>query len=284
MSGKDQETNLQLPPLMERALDGDKDAARLFLTEFLKGPIFVPERYQAADPAGAPAYPSDLVWVMGLQDSDRVIVPAFTDPEMIDAWAGGALTYRSPSGKALLDAVPDGWWLWLNPGEDIEKEFSPWEINELRQGPGSFDAVLDEIFPGEIIEPLAVHPLKKEERPDLKNALIEFAQTAPEIRRVFILSEEGKDFEGTVKTRLLVGIEADVKNSDEAEALRESVFNHASPMQIGSDPIKVLVGQDADDGLYLSLFKGTEPIYSRPSSSGLIRAAKKIKSLLTKQG
>lgn len=264
--------------LMELALSGDKDSARLFLELFLASNIFVPDRYQSSEIAGAPAYPNDLIWVMGLQDSDRVIVPAFTDPSMIDVWAGGSLSFRSPTGQSLLDAIPEGWWLWLNPGFDVEKEFSPWEISELRRGPGSFDVVLSEIFPEEIVEPLSVSPIPETEYQSLKEALKAFALAAPAVRKIFLLREEGKDFEGSIKTQLLIGIEADVLNSDEADSLREAAHSSVATHQIGADPIRVMVGRDAKDGLYLSLFKGVEPIYSRPALSVLGHAAKKLRA------
>lgn len=261
--------NEKLEQLMELAVSGDKDAAQVFLDLFLAGPLFVPERHQPSPIAGAPKYPNDFAWLLGVQDGDRVIVPVFTDAQLIEEWAAAPLTFRTVPGKAILDAMPEEWWLWLNPGSDVEKEFSPWEIGELKLGPSSFATVLAEIFPEEIVEPLTLTQVDTNSYLELKRALIEFAEQDPRIVKLFILQEEGKDFEGELRTQLLVGVEAGVKSSNEVDQLRDAIDAHAAPTQIGGETLKILVGKDVTDGLYLSIFKDSQPFFTRkPKSLG----------------
>lgn len=246
-----------------QAASGSKEGAELFFKALLEGPLFVPDRYQSAPLSDSPQYPNDFVHVLGIQDGNRVIVPVFSHAHYIEEWCGTDLQFKSYSGTTLLSKIPEDWWVIVNPGQDAEKEISPWEAQTLKGGPEGIAEVLDDLFAEEVIEPLALEVPSESEYSSLRSALASSLPTIPEIARAFLLKELGKNIEGEDSVQILIGLEIPTNDLTVLDRVKDQVAQVAQPCQIGDDPVKIIVGSDAREGIALGLFKDAEPIFVR---------------------
>ncbi|NLF25138.1 MAG: SseB family protein [Deltaproteobacteria bacterium] len=264
----------QLEGWMHEASLGSAAAAKLFFEALLGFPLVVPERYQEYPLSDSPIYPNDFVYVLGVQDKERVVIPAFTRPELVSEWCGVALTIREIITKDLFGLVPQDWWLVLNPGSETEKEFSPWEIAELRNGPEGIAAVIEDSFSPELAQTLDVKPVTEGQYPTLCQALKEAAAANPKISCVRLFKEEGKDIDGRETCQVLIGVEAPGQSTAQLDALKKEISAVAQPCQIGSDPFRVIISRDMQRSPGLSLFKNATPLYQKSRSKNWLKLFK----------
>jgi len=249
---------LELERRMEQALEGVPGGTKAFLEGFLQSIIFIPTRHQQHPLSDAPVYPNDLFELLAIQDKERVIIPAFTQVDMIKDWCGNDLLYRKLQVKTLLERVPDEWWLVLNPGMQIEKEFSPWEIEQLRHGPDGIAEVLDDFEENaEQLEPADVAAVT-DDYAGLRKGLLEFFESNQNISRIYLLRSLKDDNDS-----LLIGIR--VKSEDEqlVEELRDSCQRMATKELIGAEDIKVLAALEDQPELALGIFQEEHLIHER---------------------
>ena len=123
-----------LKKLEDAALERPGAAAEFFRA-MLEADVFIPKKPSLAlsDVVGS----FDTLGYLTAKDEDREILPIFSNPEMLLAWAGRDVPVERRRFAVLLTVVKDELWLHLNPGQDFGKEFSPWEVGLLRQGPGA---------------------------------------------------------------------------------------------------------------------------------------------------
>jgi hypothetical protein len=254
---------------LREALEGSKPAARLFFKTFLASSLFVPERFQSCRLSDMAEYPNDFLNILAVKDGARAVVPAFSRLEYILEWCGNEMTSREVTGAELLKLVPADWWLVMNPGREVEKEISPWEIDQLRAGAEGIEAVVEEIFAGEPTETVEIGPAAEHEYQGLKAALQAAFEQMPEIRSLYLLKEIGKDLEEQTVQQALIGVEAPQADPDQIEALRIKIKDAAAPCQIGGDAVKVWVGSTLEGSLALGVFKNAEPLFSRKDALGL---------------
>lgn len=240
----------------------NKDILRQFFEAFLKGPLYVPNRAQNSQLSHQPEYPNEFVSVMGVQDSERVIIPVFSSPSFISEWASQNFEYRKFSGEQLLDILPQGWWLSVNPGQDVGKDISPWEIEMLKAGDRSFDELIQEIIDGESEDnALEISPLLPEEHNSFKQALIEYVKDITYVSELFL---------GSVKKEqsyeVIVGLAIDSVHTDQIESLRDKIRKFCEPYFIGNTPIKIIVDHN-ESNLLLGTFADILPVYSQSTST-----------------
>lgn len=248
---------------MRAALQGDRGATRDFFQAFLVTPCFVPRRHQLHPLSDSPPYPDEFLDILGVSDNERVIVPVFSSPDFISEWSGASFEYRSMSGLELLKLVPDMWWIVLNPGQEIDKEFSPWEIAELRSGSAGIEEVLNELLDDDSIEPLTVKQLEEGEFSGLRLVLQETAATFPDVTQIRILKEERRasgEQQGGCAT-LLVSVDT-CAASDELGKIRETFQRAIDVCQIGAEPCRLFVSGRNDSSPLAGLFRSARPVYT----------------------
>jgi hypothetical protein len=264
---------------MNLAAHGDDKAAREFFLAFLAGPLYVPERFQSESPLNAPEYPNDFMNVMGIRDRDRVVVPVFSNPVLIEAWCGKALTYRTLPTIELLDLMPEDWWLIVNPGCEIDKDISPWEVEQLREGVQGIPAIIEELFPTGLETVIEVETPRDDEYPELKNKLREFGAARAGVEALYLLIENGIDIDDNPTVAMLIGAKATLKDSDDMNRLRDEIRSVVDVAMIGhTERVKVLIGGDAEDNMVLGIFKQVTPFYEKPQPSMLKRFMKAFTS------
>ena len=261
-SSEEAQGNDALAAAMDQASYGSIPAAESFYKLFLSTTVYVPARQQPHPLSDAPQYPNDFVTVLGVQDKERVVTPVFSHQGFITAWSGLDLAAKQMTGGELLKILPEGWWLVMNPGQPVEKELSPWELEQLREGPAGIPAVLEELESDR--EVLSLRALREEEYAALKNALRERAARLQGVQRVYLALEESAHEGGGLESRLLIGAQLDTAiNADSAlrQQIRQALRDAAGPHLIGDAiPLKVFVGKSGETGM-LGIFQQIPPLY-----------------------
>ncbi len=256
--------SVPIEDLMDLAADGDRQAATTFLQRFLSDTIFVPNRKQGVALSDQPEYPNDLIYILGIQDGQRAVVPVFTQSELIEDWTGSKLEHLSMTGARLITLIPDEWWVCLNPGSDLQKEFSPWEVEQLKGGEANFPAIIEEQYALESQSDLSVEPLKEGEDTKLVAALTTTASEIPEIVSLYALNESR--LESNISTILVGALVScsDVARRTEIQIRLRDIANLA---QIGDRAVRVVVADKLDGGLELGIFKVTKPFFERSTTT-----------------
>ena len=267
---------------MQEALAGSFEAGRRFFLAFLQGPIYVPERRQIHPLTEAPSYPNDFVNILGIQDKERAVVPAFSRLEHVEQWFGGNLECKTLSGLELIKLVPADWWICFNPGREVEKEISPWEIDQLRGGEEGIGAVLAEIFLTGPAQTLSVRTLRDNEHAAVRAALKSLADARPEISSIYLLIEEGRDADENPIETLLIGLEIDSSNLRVVEDIRCAALSLAQKAEIGGNPVKVYAG-GAGGKIALKALEGSPPFLCRRSASPIRRWSKALSACFSKK-
>ncbi|MBN8547749.1 MAG: SseB family protein [Deltaproteobacteria bacterium] len=267
------------PSVLERsllpALEGDRTAAQAFFEAFLRDPLVVPERRQAQKMSDEPRYPNEFLNILGVQAKERVLVPVFSRRDLIVEWCGSELATRSISGAELLTLMPEEWWICLNPGAEIEKEISPWEIEQLKEGTAGIPAVLDEIYQDTIVEPLEVQAVNAEEYPSLQRELRIFAEKNSAICKMYLIRQSGKDAEEALINKLLLGLEISAANEAEVDRIKAEAQNVSDRCQVGNDKVSVFTAISGQGDMSFGLFGKSTPFYTNSSAT-------KPKNLLAK--
>lgn len=256
--------NVELARLMADCSAGKNSALLSFFESFLESQLLVPERHQQVTAKIEPRYPSDFCNILGVVDGERVVVPVFTDGGLVADWSGNPLRLRRYVGSELVKIIPDGWWCSLNPGQECSKEFSPWEINELRHGKNAIQTVVEEYLSGEELEPLTIGAVADDEYQDLKAALVRAVEgELPTILEMTLVRETGLDDGNNSCSRLLLGASTIPGTDSSVELSRERLQNIAGLHSIGAEDIYVFVGERGKDKVMMNLFTEFRPFYSR---------------------
>ena len=248
------------------ALEGDRVAAQSFFEAFLREPLFIPERRQAQKMSDMPQYPDEFLNILGVQDKERVLVPAFSRKELIIEWCGSELAVRSIRGADLLKLMPEEWWICINPAGEIEKEISPWEIDQLKEGVAGIAAVLDEIYQEIIVEPLEVQAVEAPEYPALHSELLSFAEKTPAICNMYLIRQSGKDADENIINKLLLGLEISAAAQADPDTIKEQAQNLADRCQVGNDKVSVFTAISGHGDMSFGLFGKSKPFYTNPDS------------------
>jgi len=243
---------------MRQALDGVPASTKAFLEAFLITEVFVPTRKQQHPLSDSPNYPNDFFELLAVKDKERTIIPTFSRMELIKEWCGNELLYRKVSTKNLIERTPEEWWLILNPGLEIEKEFSPWEISQLRLGTeGVSDIVSDLADESEPIEPEDVEAVSQNDS-GLHQALKIFFEQNASIAQLYLLRASKEE-----RVSLLIGLRLNAESDDDLEELRDKCQRVARKELIGAEDLKVLAALENQPELALGIFQEEHLLFER---------------------
>lgn len=241
-SGSQSEPNFEL--LLTNAAEGRAQDLEIFFRTFLSAQFHVPLRQQAAPLSHSPKYPNELVSVLGVLDGERTIVPVFSKEEFVAEWLGQELDCHSHSGAALLKLIPEGWWVCINPGQEVEKELSPWEIKKLRTGipPGSDDLaeLIAEQSADSSIDAARFRELSADELLALRNILSEAAEREATIESLTLTCSE-EDFQEKTENIYHLGITLRPTDEEPALRIKEAFAQLCAQHMIGSERVKVII-------------------------------------------
>jgi hypothetical protein len=265
--------NADIPLILERACDGDKNAASLFFRDFCDVLWQVPERNVSENYSGV-LYPNELYGFFALNVSDHVIVPIFSSEDFATSWAGRIISCRNVTGRHILQTLPDEWWVGINPGQDIEKELSPWETSLLKLGsPEAIKELVHELYDLPTVREIATSSPDPQEYASLCASLNDYAIKQPAILKLFLKERIAEDMDGDRVEELYVGVSLDGellgKMHLSAEKIHDEVRRIAEIAQIGSIRVKVFSGIWDTASIALLSFVDCLPFYQRYTSNAI---------------
>lgn len=261
--------------LVQAADESTTETLEAFYRTLLSTPLLVPERAQDKPLGNQPSYPNEFLNILGVQKKDLVFVPFFSSHERILEWSGHELRTRQMTLGEIIELLPAGWWLIMNPGSEGEKDFSSWELDLLRGGEASIPAIIDEILVEDVIDDVGFSPLEDHELTDLKTALKELAEAEPDIEKLFLIRERGKTVSEREVSSVILGVLITGTDPARREELQEKFGNLGALTLIGAEKMKVRVGNSLEGNLMLGIFEGQAPLFERRRSSWLGRMIKR---------
>lgn len=280
---KAEEQNSLIEENALKAAEGEAAALALMLRGILDGPLYVPNRRQSSELTFKPKYPNELVSIMGVDDRERVVTPVFSRPAFIVEWCGQQLAYSRHTFQSLASVLPAGWWLTINPGQDIEKEISPWEIEKLREGERAIPEVIDELSRETSIDQSIEIRSPDGRYKELQSALSDAARANPKIISLYLAVESSQTIEQKERETLLVGIECSALNQNELEAIKIDFEKISDLHLVGDNESKIFAGKRGSS-IILGVFKGILPFYTAASEgAGIGLFFKRLRSNKTQE-
>jgi hypothetical protein len=255
--------------LMEESTSGDRSTLESFYTEFLECDFIIIKRASQAASPREPRYPTEFFPFLGIRGGDKTWLPIFTGPVALNEWSTQEMESQTITGREVLERIPNEWWLALNPGSEISKEFSPWEISTLRSGPDGIKAAAEDQMPSLVLEQ-EYSDLKESEFPGVSTAIKEIGAEHPSISFIKAAKETSVDSDGKAVTeKVLVGVSCDTGTPPgDLERIRTACLGKLSLLFIGGIDFDVLAGI-GESPLSLGRLKAFGQIYQKKASTHL---------------
>lgn len=258
---------------------GSAEALNRFYQTLLDAEVVVPDRSNSDSLKGSEGvdYPrSSIPWFavksktsdveQGSKPEDRNIIPFFSSPTGIELWCGRPLNHSLILFKSFLQSVPEDWWLCLNPGSELEKEFSPWEIALLKQGIEALPEIIADWQDQRDHRSANVEPLAKEQYPLVVKCLEEFGSAEKKVRAISALLETSQTEDGESRS-ILIGCEVSGANETELIELTDRLNNVLRLTTIGEDPFRVFTSSEDHPDPFFSIFNYIPPVFEREDHS-----------------
>jgi SseB protein N-terminal domain len=266
-SSHDQDNQEPEDALAELILRASEEPSPEVLSSFYKLLLsmqwIVPERAQDNQLINQPEYPNPFLNILGIVKKEQVFAPIFSSDPRVREWSGHEIRGRYLSFKELLELLPNGWWIIINPGSEGEKDLSPWEIELLRGGESNIPALIEEILVEDVIEDIELSELEDSEHQILKTKLVDIAKQNGEVSKLFLLREKGKTLSEKETSSIILGILIDTIPVARREEIQNTFADAGAYTLIGSEKMKVRVGDSIDGNLLLGIFKDHQPFYEK---------------------
>ncbi len=267
---------ISLAELLPRCQAGDRMALVDFYQSLLLGSVLIPSRFQKNTISNQARYPDDFFGLLALQGKEQVFIPVFTSEPVMRQWCPESLTYDPVSFPKLLARVPSDWWIVLNPGQEVEKEFSPWEIDLLRGGTGSIGELIDELLGEKVAGEVSIRGIFPSEFPSLQKEIVAYAAQDPRVELVYAAMEErGQNLE----PHLILGVSITPSAAHELEIVRTQIQTITQAELIGDRAPRILIGMGGTQSVALGICRGLTPLYVGASTHLEGRFASDVRSL-----
>ena len=237
-----------LTTLLQIAASGDPSAVKDFYTELLNSSVFIP--LQAAQP-------------LRFVDNDHTCIPAFFSDTSALLWAEGKYPVEKRAFRQLLQSIRENEWMLLNPGEELGKELSPWEISTLLQGPESIEELISELefLPNVEVDVDHSTSLCPRFREQARSILDQY----PPITEAFLIRVTTREPNETEK--IMLGLKStNLHPSKESAMLQElQDLAHNSSELLGGLTVITDLNQRTNPNVLL--FDGATPFYMAPRQS-----------------
>jgi len=265
--------------LLELANNGNSTAAAELLELLLESKVLVP-----VDPRKARLQPDDAIAGSGekkvntfitVQVDGREVLPIFTTVEFLYEWAEQEAPLVEQDFKSLLWLTGEELWLHLNPAQEFGKEFSPWEIERLRQGQDAIAEIVAELGFGET-EYVEISE-DEEFFPALKKQLAVLLEVYPQVEEAFLVSVREPD---TLKPVAALGIIQQGLSSEQLIAIGDELHNCFAGRTTEYASIRLIDDLADDNSHNWTLFGNLRPFYiaqkTVPESEGIVSQLKNI--------
>jgi len=255
--------------LSKEAFEGARSSCEAFLRQFLETELIVPDRQQTNVQSSSQEPFSSFFPFFSYEFEGETFIPCFEKEDQVTEWCSKPLTYRRSLGLRLIDLIPPNCWLVFNPGSEVEKPFSPWEISLLRLGSDEAIAeLISELCDTPSEELLDANPVFAEEHPQLLREIQKICDDRAEIDKAWILEVGLIQDSDTPSCEVLVGflVPKDVKKKlkeKEIDELQVTLQNLLAPLMIGRGVLRVVVLTEISGGIFGPLFKSHAPVFER---------------------
>lgn len=263
----------QLEKLLFQCSQGDRAAAREFIRKLSEISVVVPERFQEKALSDAPNYPNDFFNLLGIKDQERNTIPVFSREELLALWSGLELSFKIIQFQDLLAMTPEDWWITLNPGQDVEKDFSPWEIKKLSEGPAAEEELLEDLLTQFEQDPLALSPINPDQHRPLVEGLLTLAHKFSQINKITLVRSGGEDAsEDSGRTIIAVVLESD--NTDITPIKQE--LKPLCELQLGTEQTFQILWIKPEEQLQQKLIANFEPIFLKKTKLPILTRLQNI--------
>jgi len=281
----------QLTLLLEAAADNLDGAQATFFRALLDSKVFVPLQpgLQAPKTLSKVGSGEDHIGKIGfatVEYQGSATLPIFTEESFVADWAEAETAVAEQEFQSLLWLLGEDTWLYLNPAQEVGKEITPWEIEQLKKGPTAVDelvAALNE----ETEEPDLIISPADNAFPEFKNKLLPILQIYPELQEAFLVGIQETN-EGDIKPAL------GVKYAGITEAkrlyLRSELENASKNYLPGHQQLFLVDDLDNPQSSNWKLFQDATPFYIgqrvsfRSKKSFIGRWREKFRSMLSRKG
>lgn len=263
---------IDLDELLDKAAEGTDEARENFYFALLDASVFLPVRGDdTAVSAAQITIGTNSLAALGVilaNHDGKEVVPVFSSADHLKSWLESEdAKFETLPFVTLLKLVNDSQWLHLNPGQDVGKLFSPWEIQQLRGGPEAIAELAKEIGEGDDGAASIARP-NDEEFAGFYRALRVICEAYEEVNEAFVV-QVGLS-EGTC-LRVLCGLS--VRDEDSIPARKRERLSmlteeirEALEQELGSGAeITFITDLGNELNPNWEIFSGVTPIYYRPS-------------------
>jgi hypothetical protein len=184
----------------------------------------------------------------------------------MELWCSRQLNHSVVFFKSLLQSVPNDWWLCLNPGSDLEKEFSPWEISLLKQGLDALPEIIADWQDQQENRSANVEPLSTDKYPLVIKCLKDFGNVEKRVRAISALLETSQTEDGESRS-ILIGCELAKVTETELIELTDRLNSVLRLTTIGEDPFRVFTSSDEHPDPFFSIFNYIPAVFEREDES-----------------
>lgn len=260
-----------LTQLAEQAFSGNRAACVSFLRTFLETELVIPDREQTEKLSFSVEASSPFFPFFAFESEGETFVPVFELEEQVASWTGTPLSSRRYSGRQLFTLMPASWWVVFNPGSEVEKVFSPWEIALLRTGSEEAIAeVVTELFDSPSEEFLDARTVEPGEHPQLFEAFSQFCRTTHSVKEGWVLEIAPATEENPAAKEVIIGVMISpgvdaATSATHTAALRLNLEQRLGPFLIGWGTLRTAVIAEGEQSVIGSLLSSHAPLYRRPT-------------------
>lgn len=240
------------------AAGGNKEAVQAFLAQLLKSEVYVPLQ---SVPIVNPSDESSPITAVAtdkfvfVNHHGRRVLPIFTSEQLVAEWTEQEQPVIAKPFHALLWLIQKEQWLHLDPGSDIGKEFSPWEIALLRQGEEALEEIVADLLEDNQ-EVLGVEEIPPEYAA-LKKQLRTTVEVYAEIEEAFLIA--GKEEETREPFPIVLLKQNDISFEKRAQLAME--IENAAEAILGRKMVSIIDDIGREDSPNRKLLVGFTPFY-----------------------
>lgn len=252
----------QLTMLLEAAADNLEGAQVTFFSALLESSVYVPLQagLQAPRNLAKIGAGEDHIAKLGfatVEYQGSVTLPIFTQEEFVSDWAEAETAVVEQQFQSLLWLLGEETWLYLNPAQEVGKEITPWEVEQLKKGASAVPelvAALNE----ELEEPDLIVTPADDAFPELKNKLLPILQIYPELAEAFLVTLQ-ESAESDLKPAL--GIKYQGITEAKRVYLRSELENASKNYLAGHQQLFLVDDLDNAQSPNWKLFSESTPFY-----------------------
>ena len=266
----------ELTKLIQVAADGEETELRRFFEALLSSSVFVVMKvgFTRDSVNRAPVIGESHLAALGfltVQYEGVEALPIFTEEAFANHWTEAEVPVERKDFATLLNLVGNSW-MYLNPGQEVGKEITSWEIEQLRRGVAAVPDLVQELIEGEMGPTFEVRA-GEEYFPGFVEKLGSIFELAPELNEAYFAAMFEDDSQSPIPT---LGLSYRNITSDKRNYLREEMKQVSEDVLPGHTQLFLVDDLESKESPNWRLFEGISPFYrSATATSAAAKSAEK---------